>query len=63
MQQRLLAQGLPLLDLIADTNYSTGVNYALLKQQSITLWIPVFGKYKPAVEGFPYDAQADCFTR
>jgi transposase len=62
LHQRLLAQGLPLLDLVADTNYSTGVNYALLEQQGITPWIPVFGKYKPAVEGFPYDAQADCFT-
>jgi hypothetical protein len=49
-------------DLVADTNYSTGVNYALLEQQGITAWIPVFGKYKPVVEGFPYDTQADCFT-
>jgi hypothetical protein len=62
LQQRLLSQGLPLQDLVADTNYSSGVNYALLEQQGITPWIPVFGKYKPVVEGFPYDAQADCFT-
>jgi len=62
LHQRLLAQGLPLLDLVADTNYSNGVNYALLEQQGITPWIPVFGQYKPTVEGFAYDALADCFT-
>lgn len=62
LHQRLLAQGLPLLDLVADTNYSSGVNYALLEQQGITPWIPAFGKYKPAVEGFAYEVEADCFT-
>jgi hypothetical protein len=62
LQQRLLAQGLPLQDLVADTNYSNGVNYALLEQQGITPWIPVFGQYKPVVEGFPYDAKTDSFT-
>ncbi|MGY2134977.1 transposase, partial [Hymenobacter sp. HD11105] len=62
LQQRLLAQGLPLLDLVADTNYSNGVNYALLEQWGITPWIPVFGKYKPDIDGFPYDAEVDCFT-
>lgn len=62
LHQRLLAQGLPLLDLVADTNYSNGVNYALLEQQGITPWIPVFGQYKSIVEGFAYDALADCFT-
>jgi hypothetical protein len=62
LQQCLLSQGLPLQNFVADTSYSTGVNYALLEQQGITPWIPVFGKYKPVVEGFPDDAQADCFT-
>ena len=62
LQQRLLAQGLPLLDLVADTNYSNGVNYALLEQQGITPWIPLFGKYKPIVEGFAYDAETDSFV-
>jgi len=62
LQQRLLTQGVPLQDLVADTNYSTGVNYALLEQQGITPWIPVFGKYKPAVEGFAYDREQDRFT-
>ena len=61
LQQRLLAHGLPLQDLVADTNYSNGVNYALLEQQGITPWIPVFGKYKPAVEGFTYELEQDRF--
>ena len=62
LQQRLFAQGLPLQDLVADTNYSNGVNYALLEQQGITPWIPVFGQYKPVVEGFAYDAVTNSFT-
>jgi len=62
LHQRLLAQGLPLQELVADTNYSNGVNYALLEQRGITPWIPVFGQYKAALDGFAYDAEADCFT-
>jgi transposase len=62
LQQRLLAQELPVREVAADTNYSNGVNYALLEAQSITPWIPVFGRYKPEIEGFTYDKEADCFT-
>ncbi|SMB79962.1 transposase IS4 family protein [Hymenobacter roseosalivarius DSM 11622] len=62
LHQRLLAQGLPLQDRVADTNYSNGVNYALLEGRGITPWIPVFGQYKPTVAGFTYEAEADCFT-
>jgi transposase len=62
LHQRLLAQELPLREVAADTNYSNGVNYALLEARGITPWIPVFGKYKPETEGFTYDAEADCFT-
>jgi transposase len=61
LQQRLLAQDLPLVDLVADTNYSNGVNYALLEARGITPWIPVFGKYKPEIDGFRYEAETDCF--
>ncbi|MGI4822676.1 MAG: IS1182 family transposase [Janthinobacterium lividum] len=62
LQQRLLAQDLPLVDLVADTNYSNGVNYALLEAQGSTPWIPVFGKYKPEIDRFRYEAETDCFT-
>jgi transposase len=62
LQQRLLAQDLLLVDLVADTNYSNGVNYALLEARGITPWIPVFGKYKPEIDSFRYEAETDCFT-
>lgn len=59
LQQRLAANDLHLHDLVADTGYSNGFNYALLEHQQITPWIPVFGAYKPLVEGFTYQMQAD----
>ena len=62
LHQRLLANGLFPQDVVADTNYSNGVNYALLEARGITPWIPVFGQYKPEIEGFTYDAKADYFT-
>jgi hypothetical protein len=62
LHQRLLTRGLPLREVAADTNYSNGMNYALLEAQGIIPWIPVFGKYKPHIEGFAYDKEADCFT-
>ncbi|MGI4832576.1 MAG: IS1182 family transposase [Janthinobacterium lividum] len=62
LHQRLLAHDLPIVDVVADTNYSNGLNYALLEARGITLWIPVFGQYKPEIEGFTYDKKTDCFT-
>ena len=62
LHQRLLAHNLPVLDVVADTNYSNGLNYALLEAHGITPWIPVFGQYKPEIEGFTYEKETDCFT-
>ena len=62
LHQRLRAHELLLQSVAADTNYSNGVNYALLEARGITPWIPVFGKYKPETAGFTDDAEADCFT-
>ena len=62
LHQRLCAHDLPLRELAADTGYSNGVNYALLEAQGITPWIPVFGKYKPEIDGFVYNAETDSFT-
>jgi transposase len=59
LQARLLSQELVLRDVVADTGYSNGFNYAFLEQRGITPWIPTFGAYKPAVDGFTYQAQAD----
>ncbi|TGE18995.1 IS1182 family transposase [Hymenobacter elongatus] len=62
LHQRLLTHDLPVQEVVADTNYSNGINYALLEGRGITPWIPVFGKYKPEIAGFTYDVEADCFT-
>jgi hypothetical protein len=62
LQPRLLAQELPVRKVAADTNYSNGVNYALLEAQVITPWIPVFGRYKPEIEGFTYDQATDALS-
>ena len=53
LQQRLASNELCLEELLADTGYSNGTNYALLEQWRITGWIPVFGQYKAQIEGFP----------
>lgn len=59
LQRRLAANELQVRDLVADTGYSNGFNYALLEHQEITPWIPVFGAYKPVLDGFTYHASAD----
>jgi len=62
LQQRLRANELPLRALLADAGYANGPNYALLEAAHITAWIPVFGQYKPEIEGFAYDRRTDAFT-
>ena len=61
LQTRLAANELQLREFVADTGYSNGFNYAFLEQQAVTPWIPVFGAYKPAAEGFTYEAETDAF--
>ena len=61
LQTRLTANDLTLRDFMADTGYSNGSNYAFLEQWGITPWIPVFGAYKLAAEGFTYEAEVDAF--
>jgi transposase len=61
LQNRLATNELTLRDFVADTGYSNGFNYAFLEQRGITPWIPVFGAYKPAPEGFTYEADVDAF--
>ena len=62
LQQRLQANDLRLRELLADAGYANGANYALLEKEHITAWIPVFGQYKPEVDGFTYDPDADQYT-
>jgi hypothetical protein len=61
LQKRLTTNELTPRDFVADTGYSNGFNYAFLEQRGITPWIPVFGAYKPAPEGFTYEAEIDAF--
>jgi transposase len=62
LRQRLTVHQVPVREIVADTNYSNGLNYALLEAQGILAWIPVFGRYKPQIEGFSYNKETDCFT-
>ncbi|CAM3894095.1 transposase [Pontibacter korlensis] len=59
VQDRLKANGLLMQELLADAGYSNGSNYYFLEQRGITAWIPVFGMYKPEIEGFPYEKEND----
>ena len=61
LQTRLTAQQVPLREVLADAGYSNGFNYAFLEQRGITPWIPVCGKYKPAVEGFTYEPDRNAY--
>jgi transposase len=61
LQTRLTKQHVPLCEVLADTGYSNGFNYAFLEQRGITPWIPVFGKYKPVVEGFTYEPDQNAY--
>ncbi len=58
-QFRLRKNELEMTDLLADAGYSNGSNYDFLEQRKVTGWIPVFGKYKPRIEGFPYNREKD----
>ena len=62
LQARLKDNELVVANLLADTNYSNGYNYSLLEQKGITGWVPVFGKYKLVIEGFPYNKEKDEYS-
>ncbi len=62
VQDRLRKNELILTDLLADAGYSNGSNYHFLEQRKVTGWIPVFGKYKPKIEGFPYNKEKDEYS-
>ena len=46
LQRRLWKQGFQLENVLADTGYSSGENYAYLEQKGITSYIPPHGTYK-----------------
>jgi transposase len=62
VQNRLRKSELVMTDLLADAGYSNGSNYDFLEQGKVTGWIPVFGKYKPEIEGFSYNKEKDQYS-
>ena len=59
VQQRLWRQGFELENILADTGYSSGENYAYLEHKGITSYIPPHGTYKGGPENFKYDKESD----
>jgi transposase len=59
LRRRLNGQGLLWQNLLADTGYSSGENYAMLESSNIESYIPPHGTYKGGPEGFTYHKQED----
>jgi hypothetical protein len=56
---RLHENGLLWRNLLADTGYSSGENYAFLEEQGIESYIPPHGTYKGGPDGFTYHNEGD----
>jgi transposase len=59
LKRRLKHQGLLIQNILADTGYSDGANYAFLERIAIRSYIPAHGTYKGGPQGFSYDEQSD----
>ncbi len=59
VQRRLWRSGLVWENVVADTGYSSGENYALLEQMGLNSYIPPHGTYKGGPDGFTYVGDAD----
>ncbi|WP_075344694.1 IS1182 family transposase [Tenacibaculum agarivorans] len=57
--QRLWRFGFKLENVLADTGYSSGENYAYLERKGIASYIPPHGTYKGGPEGFEYIESQD----
>jgi len=62
LKPRLLKQGLFMENVLADTGYSSGQNYAFLEREKLTSYIPPHGTYKGGPDGFTYDSQEDAWV-
>lgn len=54
-------RGIPLQEVLADTNYSSGKALRYLEGKNINAYIPSFGPYKPNREGFTYHPDGDYY--
>ena len=59
LKKRLHKQGFIWQNIVADTGYSDGENYAFLEQQNLTSYIPPHGTYKGGPNGFTYNKEQD----
>ena len=62
LHSRLWQQGLYWENLVADTGYSSGENYAFLESKGIKSFIPPHGTYKGGPVGFIYHKKQDYYT-
>ena len=62
LQKRLWKSGFVWENLVADTGYSSGENYAFLEAKGIQSFIPPHGTYKGGPTGFSYHQEADYYT-
>lgn len=53
--------GLRIKAIAADSNYSSGANYAWCEKRGVEAYIPLSSGFKDPDEGFSYDAQRDVF--
>ncbi len=54
--------GLPTKNIVADTNFGSGINYSSLESLGITAYIPLHGSYHALREGFTYDGTRDIYV-
>jgi transposase len=59
LYSRLWKQGFQLENVLSDTGYSSGENYAYLEKKGIKGYIPPHGTYKGGPDGFKYIKNAD----
>jgi transposase len=59
--ENLSKTGIPLQEVLADTNYSSGEVLRYLERKHINAYIPSFGLYKPTREGFTYYPEGDYY--
>ena len=59
LSRRLWRSGFQLENVLADTGYSSGENYAYLEHKGIDSYIPPHGTYKGGPEGFTYIKEHD----
>ncbi len=63
VSQRLWKSGFQLENVLADTGYSSGENYAYLERKGIKSYIPPPGTYKGGPDGFEYVKSEDHYIR